>query len=437
MARVLAVAVTLLAICACSSSSPTCSAGRGGTGGGFGTTPTQVGLAGKPMNVEVEFFPTVNSCSPGPSASRADAAVASPDNESVTAVATAPMSANGGIRSTVTFTPVTAGPYHLSVRFEPDLGTVQKDVVVAVDKTDEAPVVVAFPTSPTPTCQQLEIDGDTLLCLDVSSGARLKTIRAAQVVSSVDALAFGSVPGRAWVETTARDALDLYDVNADGSLSRRASLSLGPVGNLPPLPRQILASGNRALVVDDEKFFEVTALEDGGISSSSEVPLSPGTWAHWEPDAGVLTLAVDQVCHFVPVPSGFANAGCVGGSYTVAGYDDDGIWWTDAVAGGFSTTMTLSVQALREGPTPVETSTLNLLPVDALSSNAGQEGARVSPVLHVGAGVMTLGTDPLYLPRLDGSAVTLVRYPQLDGTIHADSKRIWFQNDATLTWYPR
>ncbi|MFT3837435.1 MAG: hypothetical protein QM723_10615 [Myxococcaceae bacterium] len=100
--------LAVASVCACSSS-PTCSAGRGGTGGGFGTTPTQVGLTGKPMNVEVQLVPALGSCSMSPTASRVDVAVAGPDNKVVMATATPPMDVNGSIRSTVTFTPAVAG----------------------------------------------------------------------------------------------------------------------------------------------------------------------------------------------------------------------------------------------------------------------------------------------------------------------------------------
>ncbi|MFT3837434.1 MAG: hypothetical protein QM723_10610 [Myxococcaceae bacterium] len=311
-------------------------------------------------------------------------------------------------------------------------------MLVAVDKTAEAPVIVGIPTSPALDCQQIEIDGDTLLCLDIGAGSWLHTIRAAQVVSSVPARAFGYADGQVWVETPQEDNLYLYGIETDGSLSSRAVLPLNGPGQPQLQALQLLVNGDRALLVDDAEFIEVQALSDGGFDTSAAVSKGSGTWAHWVPGAGVVTMSPVAICHFASGPSGYVDAGCIDGNFTEAGYDDDGVWWTDAVAGGFSSSMTLSVEGVRSGQSMVATASLGLLPIDALSSNYGQQGATVSPMLHIGTGLMTMNTDPLYLPEFDGSVVNLVRYPLLDeAAVHADSKRIWAQRGDSITWYPR
>jgi hypothetical protein len=409
----------------------------GGTGGGFGGgSAVPIGLTGKMMSVPFELSLPVGCNGMVPTVSRVDVAVLDPSNKSVPATTTAVATASDGQPTvTVSFTPQTPGPYHFNVRFEPGLGTVQKDAVVAVDKTQATPNIVGIPTSPQVSCQQIDVDGDTLLCLDFTQG--LLTIRAAQVVDQVQADAFAFSQGEVWVHNQNDFSLYVYALGSDGKLTPQGSYA-GSFADSPAL----LTQGDDALVI------QYDGLADGGLI----IPVqhqSGGTFTHgtpmgveyplgaqWAPGVGVTVGSASQICSFSLGTGETADGGTCVSNLAVIGFDDDGVWWTDPASTQFDT-VAVHVMGWRAGQTQVATGTLSQLTISTPNPISSLFAPQASPWLFGGATMAGTNPTELYLPKFDGSDVTLERYPFITETIHADSKRLWFAGTDTITWYAR
>jgi hypothetical protein len=381
------------------------------------------------VSLDLALTPSGNLCARHATATSVDVTVFDSDSVQVPAAATPPVQAGVNLTTTVTFTPMAPGSFHVTARFEPSLGLVQKDVLVAVDKSNEAPVVVQLPTAPTVSCSQIDFDGDTLLCLDTSNADNwLRTIRGAQVVSSVQATVFALSQGKVWLESPHDGLLDLYSLGADGTLtlvgSDAANTTLFPI---------LLAVGDRVLVTSNTAFLEVRYLPDGGFDHSAPVPVDGGIdGVQWQDDAGVVVFAgaamAGTVCGFrVSSPDG----GCATTTDRLLGYDDDGVWWTDATL-SLSGLLTLSVTGI--GPSGFTAGSLSSIPIADPNTVFGS-APQSSPLLFTDS---ALSPSQLYVPHFDGKNVTLTRYPVATQAAHADSKRIWVQGTPeTITWYPR
>ncbi|MFT3837433.1 MAG: hypothetical protein QM723_10605 [Myxococcaceae bacterium] len=427
--------VAALALTGCPGSSapmPSCPV-RGGAGGGTGTSAVGViGLVGTPMNVELAILLPLSCSGEPPAVSRVDVSVADPVNAVVASTASAPSQIGADARATITFTPTRPGRYHLVARFQPDLGSVQQDVLVALDKTGVAPNTIDVPAL---NCLQIDLSGDTLLCLDlVFYETWLRTIRAGQVVDSVRANAFALSQDRVWLQGADDQSVSLYQLEADGTLSATGSAAIAINGT----PR-IFASGDRALVVDMNSFIEVRFSPDAGFTLSPEIGLPPtnsgmGSGGQFVPDVGVTAVPTGaQVCSYSAAAGGFADAGCSPASLDVVGFDDDGVWWVNPLQLS-PTPEGLFVTGWQTGQTqPLTAEIHHVEPLRVPTPASGQTTPQVSPMLLSGDGA---GTQ-LFLPHLDGTEITLTRYPFPVSSAHADSKRIWFQDGNTITWYPR
>src|SRR5438309_2321984 len=132
----------------CSCGPQVCTTRGGGFGGaGGGTFPGRlIGFVGQKTDVQVDVVPTLSGCSDPAmeTVTSISVEVLDPADQKVAATATPPVQANGDVTSTVSFTPATPGPYHVTARFLPNGGTVQRDVQVAVDKQSLSPNTVAL-----------------------------------------------------------------------------------------------------------------------------------------------------------------------------------------------------------------------------------------------------------------------------------------------------
>jgi len=416
-------ALAIAALVGSSACSNTCTPMFGGTGGGFGSFGLQRGDTGKPASVEMQTLLNGTSCGTSPRATRVDVAVTGPDSLRVPSTATMPSAPSGGneISSTVTFTPMVPGPYHVTARFEPSLGSVQQDVLAVVDKTGTMPMTIKLPSGV--HCDQIDFDGDRLICLDTLAGL-LRTLRDGLQLDAVRAGAFALSDGKVWVRAIDDGSLSLYTLGADGKLTSLGWVDIG--GSTEP---NIIARSDRALVVDTGYFVELHQLDGGGIAASTPTELNGGFGAQWLPDAGVVIQQSSEVCSF---PAG-GDGGCSPSNESEEGYDDDGVWWADFTTG--STLLTLQVTAFKPGLGLVS-GLLNQLPSDSLSNNVLQYGPESPPLLRPSTNG-NVEAAQLLIPRFDGRDVFLEHYPVIAGDVHADSKRLWSQENDTLTWYPR
>lgn len=125
MRQLLAGAVLALCGSSCSGSGP----GRCSGPTPLPENPT-VARAGMRVSLDFEVPPEGDACLP----SGMEASVLDPENATVDSAQTTLT----GRRATVSFTPARGGTYHVVVRFNPNRGTAQADLVVAYDRSGEA-----------------------------------------------------------------------------------------------------------------------------------------------------------------------------------------------------------------------------------------------------------------------------------------------------------
>jgi hypothetical protein len=426
--RIASIAVAWLLMCACSSTpTPTCSTGVRGAGGGGASGPdTPLAQTGKPFTLPVHLPLTVVSCGGDPVSTRADVAVLDPRNQNVAASATNPTVQDSVVSTTVTFTPLTPGPYHVSVRFEPSLGIAQADLIAVLDKTGEAPVVMGMP--PGVTCAQIDVEGDTLLCLDVAhSPSQLNSIHGATVVQNVSASAFAYSQGSVWTLSETDNWVHLFGLNPDGTLTEKSSLSMTIQGQVRFMPH-----GDRVLIADAASLTEVLYAADAGFAVTSLTTISNLGGMQWLPEVGAVAIESDAVVCGVPLDAGEAAAGCGTSGVSVLGFDDDGVWWADPSITPLGSV--ISVTGWHDGLAP-STASISQLPF-VTTGSFGQWTPQASPLLRP-ASASGAASSEVFLPHLVAGAVVMEQYPPLDDVVHADSKRLWVEGTDTLTWYPR
>ncbi|MBL8956002.1 MAG: hypothetical protein JNK82_34830 [Myxococcaceae bacterium] len=105
----------------------------------LGTTPQAqfFGLAGHPVTVPLVSPLECGSRTP----TRVDVSVFDPVIARVESTVSAPTVSSDGFRAELEFTPQVAGTHHVVARFEPELGQVEVDVIVAADRTDAGSIV--------------------------------------------------------------------------------------------------------------------------------------------------------------------------------------------------------------------------------------------------------------------------------------------------------
>ncbi len=416
------------ALSACNCSSTTCGltpgGGAGGAGGGVAANVLVV-LAGGPVSLDLSTSPRFNTCDNSQvNASRVDLEVLDPHNLRVDdATATTPATGNDGfVHSTVTFTPALPGAYHVTARFEPDLGIVQKDLTAALDKRSTGTTVPLDEN-----CVAVGFDADTVLCLDPPY---LFTLRGGVTVTSTSATTFDLSGDKVW--TSQPGLVQVYGLGSDGSLQPLGSLSLA----LPDAPR-LLAQDTRALLLADAQTQEAKLLPDGGFSLGSPLALQlDGPHAQWVPDVGLQVTGTTAAAHCAFAQSlGAFSGGCETSQVIDLGADDDAVWFYDPANTSFNT---YPVQAAgwRTGEASAAAGALDFV-------TEQPPGASPSPVARSAPFLYTGGPEgapsQLYLPRFTPDGVILEQYTFVDPTsAHgADSKHVWMMVGSTLTWWPR
>lgn len=70
------------------------------------------------------------------------------------------------LETSVIFRPTKAGPYHLTARFDPNLGASQRDIIAAENRRDARPDFVVVSSSPLGPCRRIDVTEEgRLLCL--------------------------------------------------------------------------------------------------------------------------------------------------------------------------------------------------------------------------------------------------------------------------------
>lgn len=415
--------------------------GGGGFGGaGGGPEVQQIGFVGKPVTVAIDVVETFTGCndpSRAPSITSATAEVLDPSNQKIASTVTPPVDTHGDISTTVTFTPATPGPYHVVVRLNPNGGTVQRDVVAAVDRRSTAAQSFAL-GSEVHGCDQIDFDGQTLLCHEATD---LHTMRLSGgvgvTISTVPAWAFALTEGRVWVYDS-QQGIVVYGLGSDGSLAFRSSAALNSQG----VRTRILAQNDQALFLDDFGFQQLSLLADGGISSSGVTSLLNTSGAQWVPGVGATVFVEgDAVCNF-GLAGGVAPDPDAGSCETllpssVVGYDDDGVWWFDQKQ-SVLTGQTLFVTGWHNGQSHPTSGRINFLAANNPFPPLLQL-QQASPLLFV---TNTGGdTVDVLLPRFDGNFTWFENWPTFDttATVNADSRYVWYVDLSTntLTYYRR
>lgn len=169
------------------------SGGTGGTGGfggagggGFGP----IGATGRPLTVTVSQARAF-TCGKVIVADEVITEVLDPLNHKVEHSHSAPVSSDP-FSTTLTFTPSRPGTYHLTARFEPSLGTTQRDVQVAADRSGAARRIDTGVA-----CEAFEeLPSGLVLCL--TSDRKLRVLRDGGVLQTLPADDFAVVGSTVW-----------------------------------------------------------------------------------------------------------------------------------------------------------------------------------------------------------------------------------------------
>lgn len=174
--------------------------------------PTLVTLVGQPVDVELVLAPAVFCPKGNPVATDVFTEVLDALNQPVPHVHSAPTSSNTvGYTTHITFTPARAGVHYLTARYEPALGLAQRQLQVALDRSDEVPFLRTTLGTP---CDEVLPLRDAVLC---RRGTRLTVVRDGGVTSSETISAMASAGATVWLWTDARVSR-LVDV--DGGFER-------------------------------------------------------------------------------------------------------------------------------------------------------------------------------------------------------------------------
>jgi hypothetical protein len=425
--RWLLLLLSLGALAACDGGGSTCGVSGGGPPGGAGggvPPDVPVVLVGQPVSLDFAVGPRFDSCTQtGLNPSSVEVEVVDPSNLPVDATASAPAPGSDGLtHSSVTFTPATPGPYHVTTRFEPGFGIVQKDLLAAVDKQSAGTQL-----SLDRRCQAVDFDSDTVLCLAQPDFA---TLRGGVTVATVPAESFGFSGDTLW--TTTPGELAVYRVGSDGSLQPVASVALAS----PDAPR-VLAQTGRALLLGATQTQEARLSADGGVSLGLPLALTlTDPHAQWVPDVGLeLTDSTAGHCSFSQAGGAF-DGGCAAGQVVDLGADDEAVWWYDLMGASIGSVEVLSA-GWQAGQPRAALGSLEFISGTQVPTATSLPLARSAPFLYTGG--PSGSPTRLYLPRFTAAGVILEQYALVDPTVPhgADSKHVWSMSGTTLTWWPR
>lgn len=211
--------------------------------------PVPLVFVGEPQAIELLMPPAVFCQNGNPRSTGVTTDLVDPQNQAISHTHTEPTSSDTkGYSTTVSFTPTTPGVYHLSARFEPALGLVQREVQVVLDRSMEAPALRMRISS---ACDEVFPLRDAVLC---RRGTQLSVLRDGGTELTEPIVGLTSSAGVAWW-WSASQLTRAEDV--DGGLTR-VDLALAlPVGATSVQADQFLRAGSSLL--------EVTFV-DGGLS---------------------------------------------------------------------------------------------------------------------------------------------------------------------------
>lgn len=317
----------------------------------------------------------------------------------------------------VKFTPPMPGPYHLSVRFEPNLGTIQRELMVGFDRSDAG----AHSAKAVQGCTQFGVSNGQPLC---SGEGQLRSLGADAQVDQVDAGRFSvDEAGRVWAIDQGAGSWTLRAYTMDGGmfipLAKWPSSAQGGTSGL-------LARGGRAVVMDDSQMHLFVLELDGGltnIENHASPSMSPSQWCmQFVPPAQLalndpamtmincfLVADTSISCTLIPFsPFGVVMPG---------GADDQGLWWSDGAK-----VNVLSATSEGDGGQIVSVNArFQLNPPDC-------SGSESSPVV-IGSGLIARNTD---------GGIVFEKYPTPAGTVPTATSRYVVVNDnGTWRWWDR
>ena len=238
-----------------------------------------VGLAGEPLRVEL-FSPTVLDCKGRiRPPEHLEVAVSDPLNLPVATTEGLLPTDGTSVGAWIEFGPARAGAFHIALRFEPDLGSVQTLVNVAEDHRDGGHRVFDLDQD----CTDVALAGSTVLCL--SQGPRqVHTISGGQTTSSVDARSFVQSGDGTWVLDTAGFTLQHYEL-LDGGLRLLDQLDAGRFFE------SMTSLEGRALLLSTSELLEVSAGPQLEAWESLQNPIGDGPFLQWLPGVGAVVMA--------------------------------------------------------------------------------------------------------------------------------------------------
>lgn len=213
-----------------------CSGGVGTGGGGGGPV---LALTGTEAAQKLEVFAVCETLTEA----RVTADVYDPNNLKVPATVTDVVVASSQASAVVRFTPQIPGRFHVTARFEPNLGLRQADVWVAHERVTETGVPVALPKE-VRCARPLVLPSGGVLCRQ-PSGARLELYRGGASVQRWTDVSAVAVDGEVvWTGSTFNGLKRWRDVGS-GALVAQGELAAMPAGTqLLPLPGgDVLAVG--------------------------------------------------------------------------------------------------------------------------------------------------------------------------------------------------
>jgi hypothetical protein len=288
-------------------------------GTGFAPGTTAFTLTGSPVTVPITLAVDCGAHK----ASGVTVSVVGPADEHVDSGNDAPVQSTNGFTTNVTFTAATPGGYHISARFEPNLGLAQFDLVAAADRRDAGAAFVIDSSALTP-CTHVEVTpAGRLVCIGDGTAQVFDGSGSTQRETGVRA---EYADGVLWL---VKNGTLIRRVETDAGFVDAASLSMAP-------PDQLLPTANDVLVVSASAASLVTA-SDGGLDARAltMLPISPVQWR----DSNVFGSLVGNSLCLQPLDGGSIPPPCLKlGAFTPGlapmGVDTQGIWATEMTLAG-------------------------------------------------------------------------------------------------------
>jgi hypothetical protein len=406
----------------------------GGVGGGPGTNHEPPGLSGRTLTMAFSL-PGSFGCDGLTPSEGVNAEVLDPRNLKIESTATLPTTSTFDYRTTVSFEAARAGWYHFNVAFEPNLGMVQKDLLVAADRTGLASTELPTPVSL--NCELLRrTQVGTVLC---RSSSRWKALRSGGLedISPKSPLTEGNeaavVGNRVWFAQGSQLSVQEDDGSTFGTplatttLDARTQypLALLPLGDEVTVvgntgySRYRLAGGLLTRVAGGNRDFDLDVL--ALLTSGGELLI---TSSEMNPDTAQTSTRLCTVTLPSPPVDEPAPTQCAVVAGTAVGMTHDGLWTF-----GSPETNDWTLRLYRPGPAP-------LAPFAALNLHLAFD-ARVAPGFEGQAPQLRFARndfDPpvVFLPSLEADEVILERY-ELSGSPDSsggNSTWVWSQGST-------